>query len=141
CNPAPRISKGGRGTPSKQSSNHRTTNASSNPRAHLSTGIIQPQTGHRVLPPPEGSNLSKTSCLVSSVLCYHLTCDPMTHHINSITGNKHRHLASSELDPSTGDEVQRVVTSSMWPTSAVTSLRWSLTGMQTGWLLPVSHTS
>src|SRR6266498_2398522 len=59
----------------------------------MSTGIIQPQTGRRVLPPPEGPNLSKTPRLVSSVLCYHQTCDPTTHHINLIASNKHRQLA------------------------------------------------
>src|SRR5207237_5163327 len=70
CNPAPRIYKGGRGTPSgtktyiahkgthPQSPDH-TTITSSNPRAYPSTGITQPQTGRRVLPPPEGPNLSK----------------------------------------------------------------------------------
>src|SRR5438552_668308 len=57
CNPAPRIYKGGRGTPRSQVIHP--TIISSNPRAHLSTGIIQPQTGRRVLPPPEGLNLSK----------------------------------------------------------------------------------
>src|SRR5436190_10408436 len=60
---------------------------------HPSIRITQPQTGRRVLPPPEGPNLSKALCLVSSVLCYHLTCDSMTHHINCIAGNKHRQLA------------------------------------------------
>src|SRR6266498_5519564 len=59
---------------------------------HPSIRIIQPQTGRRVLPPPEGPNLSKTQRPVSSVLCYHHTCDPMTHHINLIAGNKHRQL-------------------------------------------------
>src|SRR5207237_1556890 len=92
-NPAPRTYKGGRGTPLE---NHPTTDHQIHghrPSYHLSTGIIQPQTGRRVLPPPEGPNLSKTLCLLSSVLCYHLTCDPMTHHINSIAGKKHRQLA------------------------------------------------
>src|SRR6266498_4619415 len=59
---------------------------------HPSIRIIQPQTGRRVLPPPEGPNLSKTLRPVSSVLCYHHTCDPTAHHINLIAGNKHRQL-------------------------------------------------
>src|SRR6266542_636653 len=65
CNPAPRVYKGSRGTslehPRSDLITHRshTTIASSNPRAHPSTGITQPQTGRRVLPPAEGPNLSK----------------------------------------------------------------------------------
>src|SRR5436190_12864467 len=102
CNPAPRIYKGGRGTPLRDNPTHpnirspdHPTIASSNPRALLSTGIIQPQTGRRVLPPPEGPNLSKTLRPISSVLCYHHTCDPTTHHMNLIAGNKHRHAGAA----------------------------------------------
>src|SRR5438132_189651 len=62
--------------------------------SHPSIRIIEPQTGLRVLPPPEGTNLSKTLRLVLSVLCYHLTCDPTTHHINSIVTNIDTHTES-----------------------------------------------
>ena len=94
CNPAPRVYKGSRGTPldhPRSQPQHLGTTKSQTHRAILSPSIreIQPQTGRRVLPPPEGPNLSKTLHPVSSVLCYHHTCDPTIHHINLIAGNKH----------------------------------------------------
>src|SRR5207237_7632678 len=95
CNPASRIYKGSRGTskggkePSIQ-----IQSPSAILHHHPSIRITQPQIGCRVLPPPEGPNLSKTMRLVLSVLCYHLTCDMMTHHINCIAGNKHQQCAA-----------------------------------------------
>src|SRR6266540_3673088 len=48
----------------------------------------EPHTGRRVLPHPEGPNLSKPC-----VLCYHQACYPTTCPINCIAGKKHRQLA------------------------------------------------